>query len=105
MSWYEYCLETEEESKKAISELLTDLKRRVKGGYTEFKRTKGGYFGASGFFKRIDGKIIYFSIPDTRNAGWWNKILVREAKDFEDFTGGRNNFCTRGTFLNLFKKI
>lgn len=49
-----------------------------------------GHFYISGFFQLDNEKIFYFSISDVR---WFSKdrMLLRTAKTFRDFTGGMNN--------------
>lgn len=51
-----------------------------------------GHFYISGFFTK-DKQIYYFSISDVRYFGV-SKLLIRTAKDYNDFTGGRNNEIT-----------
>ena len=60
-----------------------------------------GHYILSGFIKRGE-KFVYFSISDVRFFGnsWSNDILIRTAKDENDYTGGVNN----STSLEGFKK-
>ena len=51
---------------------------------------KTNHFDINGFFKLNNGKIYYFSISDLRLSK--DKMLIRIAKDFKDYTGGSNNF-------------
>lgn len=51
-----------------------------------------GHFYISGFFTK-DKQAYYFSISDVRFFGV-SKLLIRTAKDYNDFTGGRNNEIT-----------
>jgi len=51
-----------------------------------------GHFYISGFFTK-DKQVYYFSISDVRYFGV-SKLLIRTAKDYNDFTGGRNNEIT-----------
>jgi len=53
-----------------------------------------GHFYISGFFSLEDGRIFYFSIPDVRSPSDQNRMLIRTAKSFKDYTGGSNNFIT-----------
>ena len=56
-----------------------------------------GHFDISGFFKNKKGNTYYFSLSDVR---WMMampftskfNILYRTAKDYKDYTGGRNRF-------------
>lgn len=60
-----------------------------------------GHFYISGFFTK-DKQAYYFSIPDVRHFGV-SKLLIRTAKDYNDFTGGRNNEIT--IEKNMLKKF
>lgn len=52
---------------------------------------KKGHFYFYGFLTRkSDGQAIYFSISDVRYFPG-EKMLIRTAKDYRDFTGGTNN--------------
>ena len=72
--------------------------------------SKPNHFDVSGFFRlkadlRWDrsGIIYYFNIGDLR----WDKeaMLIRTAKSFEDYTGGRNNYINldKNFVSNLYK--
>lgn len=55
---------------------------------------KGGFCMTSGFVE-MNGKFVYISIPDIRfNRNWSSNILIRAARDEQDYTGGRNNYTT-----------
>lgn len=53
---------------------------------------KPNHFDVTGFFERNDGEIFYFSLGDLRGNAFKNQMLIRTAKDFEDYTGGCNCF-------------
>ena len=63
------------------------------------------HFGQSGFFElndpdtsvsAYDGRrIFYFSIEDLR---WSPTFMIRRAKDFEDYTGGSNDYLNVENF-------
>jgi hypothetical protein len=57
---------------------------------TRIEIAKLNHFDVFGFFELNDGRIYYFSIGDLR----WDKekMLVRTAKHFKDYTGGMNQF-------------
>lgn len=61
-------------------------------GAVEIQIGKPNHFDMSGFFKMRSGQIWYFSIGDLR----WNKdrMLIRTAKDFKDYTGGMNQYVS-----------
>jgi hypothetical protein len=54
----------------------------------EFSR---GHFYVSGFFTTPDGQAWYFSISDVRFFPD-RRLLYRTAKDYKDYTGGRNRY-------------
>lgn len=63
-----------------------------------------GHFYCSGFFKTIDGKIYYFSQSDVRCfPGKKNSLLIRTAKNFQDYVGGCNHYLEikEGMFKDL----
>jgi len=55
------------------------------------KIEKPNHFDVSGFFQMLDGQIFWFRLEDLR----WSKdfLLVRTAKNFNDYTGGENQYC------------
>lgn len=59
-----------------------------------------GHFYVSGFIQR-GGKYVYFSIMDVRGSDWYNRIMIRTAKNEKDFTGGNNCFTTLEGFKSL----
>ncbi len=67
-----------------------EFKKFLKPYCKEILISKPNHFNINGFFKLNNDKIYYFSISDLR----WSKdkILIRTAKDFKDYTGGGNNF-------------
>ena len=57
------------------------------------------HFDISGFFETLTGKIYYFSLDDVR----WDKgdrMLIRTAKHFKDYTGGSNDWISISNFDN-----
>lgn len=81
---------------KFSSNFRTELIKKTKEDFKllDFNR---GHFYLSGFMQHIEsGKIIYFSISDTRYSQdeWYNRILIRVAKDTRDFSGGMNNYTS-----------
>jgi len=63
------------------------------------------HFDQYGFFELKNGNTYYFSIGDLR----WNKcFLIRTAQNFEDHTGGNNQYCSIEdfeSFMNDLKSI
>ena len=64
---------------------------------------KPNHFDVSGFFTAPGGQIWYFSISDLR----WSKdkMLIRTAKHYKDWTGGCNQFVSLDSELDLLKGI
>jgi hypothetical protein len=59
---------------------------------TEIKIIKGHEY-YSGFVKFNNGNIVYFNTGDLRITN--GSSYVRFAKDFKDFTGGKNFNCVK----------
>ena len=51
-----------------------------------------GFYYFSGFFTAPSGQIYYLSCSDVRHFGY-NKLLIRTAKHYKDWTGGMNQYC------------
>ena len=64
------------------------------------KKFNVNHYYVSGFIER-NNKYVYFSISDVRyfKNAWAENILIRTAKNEEDYTGGSNRF----TDLKFFK--
>lgn len=52
-----------------------------------------GHYHISGFFT-VGKQSYYFSLSDVRHGFDRDRILVRTAKDYNDYRGGSNNFIT-----------
>ena len=74
------------------------IKNKIPKDAKIIKYNVNHYF-ISGFIKR-NGKYAYFSTADVRHFTdeWYNNILIRTAKDLEDYTGGSNNFTSLDNF-------
>jgi c-di-GMP-related signal transduction protein len=83
---------TMKDSISAYSKQKSLVKKVLKNENFEDIQISNGYYYFSGFAKKNE-HIIYFSIGDTRTNILGNKLLVRTAKNYKDFTGGSNNFC------------
>jgi hypothetical protein len=70
--------------KNRISKVLTQR------GCTNLEMNYGFYY-FSGFFTAPSGQIYYFSCSDVRHFGY-NKLLIRTAKSYKDYTGGSNDY-------------
>jgi hypothetical protein len=70
--------------KKRISAILTEL------GCTNIELDYGFYY-FSGFFTAPSGQAYYLSCSDVRHFGY-DRLLIRTAKHYKDYTGGSNNY-------------
>jgi hypothetical protein len=70
--------------KNRISKVLTQR------GCTNLEMSYGFYY-FSGFFTAPSGQIYYFSCSDVRHFGY-DKLLIRTAKSYKDYTGGSNDY-------------
>jgi len=50
-----------------------------------------GFYYFSGFFTSKSGQVYYMSCSDVRHFPY-NNLLYRTAKDYNDFTGGANQY-------------
>jgi len=62
-----------------------ELTNLLKPHTQKIEISKPNHFDVKGFFQMNDGKIFYFSLGDLRRDK--NKILIRSAKNFKDYTG------------------
>ena len=78
------------ESIKAYSKQKSTVKKALKNAGFENIKISNGHYYFSGFATKNE-KVIYFSISDVRHFPE-DKVLIRTAKDYKDFTGGGNNY-------------
>ena len=74
--------------------LKAELTAHLKGSDCEIVKYFKGYFEISGFIQNhLTGEVVYFSIPDVREiTHWCSHILVRRAKDTNDYRGEQNHY-------------
>jgi hypothetical protein len=102
-------LKQEFESSSGLTQQFADFYRLFKKEFTKVLKNLGamkirisrGHFYISGFFQLADGRIWYFSLGDVRWGSFRDKLLIRTAKSFEDYTGGANNFIDIGCMEEL----
>lgn len=86
------------------SDLGQDFKqffRREKKRLTEILKAKGctqielgyGFYYFSGFFTSPSGQVYYLSCSDVRHFDY-NRLLIRTAQHYKDYTGGSNQYCS-----------
>lgn len=66
-----------------------------KAGYKIHIFCKNHYMCSAMLEEVETGAIAYVSIPDVRfwQDGWANKVLYRQARDANDWTGLENHYC------------
>ena len=76
------------------NDLKADIQRQIQDFGYEIKNYSTGYFFVSGFiYNSKNGRYAYFKVGDMRDTGTWhNRILVREARSDNDYSGGINHF-------------
>src|SRR5258708_2020895 len=79
--------------KKLITKHLLSL------GCTKIEMSRQFYY-FYGFFTSPNGQAYYFSCSDVRHFPN-SPILYRTIKDYNDFTGGANQYCDDITYLTL----
>ena len=94
--WHNYNFEPEEyKTAKDFVRFARNIKAGITdqirdGGYTLRIYIRGCYY-ISGFVCGYDDRCVYFNISDVRyEHDRYNRILVREARNDHDYTGGRN---------------
>lgn len=102
--WHNYNFESiENRPAKDFANFARNIKAEINAqiknsGYV-LKVFIRGYYEISGFICSEDNRCMYFSIGDVRyDKNWYNNVLVREANNTHDYTGGRNNFVKLSEF-------
>ena len=69
------------------------------GPHTKRLKIHKGHFYLSGFMETKQDKIWYFSLGDMRH-NYKYTFLIRTAKSFDDYTGGKNHFLSFNSNFN-----
>ena len=80
--------------KKFENKYINYLKSICKQNSWELVKVNKNHYEFSAFIKNKDNHYIYMSISDVRywNNDWHNHILIRDAKNEQDYRGGRNQY-------------
>ena len=64
--------------------------------YKSFQTKYINHYCFSAFIKSAENKCVYISISDVRyfTNEWFSHILIRTAKDEQDYRGGFNHYTT-----------
>jgi len=89
---------------KDLKKQLKDIEALLVGRGCRDVQFSINYFYAYGFFTSPSGKAYYLNIADVRFNNLNNNIMIREAKNYQDYTGGINRFCkpTREALLSFY---
>lgn len=81
---------TSDDFKKFVRTFRSEFKKEVAKIGGENVEIKGGHYYLYGFFT-LNNQPYYIGISDVRH---WEitDILIRTAKDYKDYTGGRNHY-------------
>ena len=107
--WKNVAMESSSGLTKQFAQFARDYKKAIKESATDFELATyyRGHFYISGFLKHKEtGKLIYFSTSEIRNSNCWlDRILVRTAKDLQDYSGGANNFTALDSLNSTASKL
>jgi hypothetical protein len=95
-----------------FAQFYLDFKRSVvelaKPSNLRLESISRGHFYISGFLKNeVTGKFVYFSCSDVRflRNEWETQLLIRQAQDDKDYSGGTNYFCSLLELINEAAKL
>ena len=73
---------------------LNFLKTMCKNNHWQLVNVGKNHYCFSAFIKSAENKCVYISISDVRyfSNEWYNHILIRTAKNENDYHGGFNNY-------------
>lgn len=76
--------------------LKNALKAELSDG-NEIAKYSKGHFDVTGFIRRADGKLFYFSVGDVRSWGVTHyDVMYRTASSLTDYRGGSNRWTNLG---------
>ena len=87
---------TGDDYKSFQTKYLNYLRTMCKENHWELVNIGRNHYCFSAFIKSAENKCIYVSISDVRyfTNEWYGHILIRTAKDEQDYRGGFNNYTT-----------
>jgi hypothetical protein len=72
---------------------VNDFKKHFSDVADNIQLSKGHFYFSGFLTRKRDGQVIYFSISDVRYFPG-DAMLIRTAKSYQDYTGGRNHRVT-----------
>ena len=87
---------TGDDYKTFQTKYINFLKAICKQNHWQLVNVGRNHYCFSAFIKSAENKCVYVSISDVRyfSDEWYNHILIRTAKDEQDYRGGFNNYTT-----------
>ena len=87
---------TGDDYKSFQTKYINYLKSVCKNNHWRLVNVGKNHYCFSAFIKSAENKCVYVSISDVRyfSNEWYNHILIRTAKDEQDYRGGFNNYTT-----------
>lgn len=87
---------TGEDYKTFQAKYINYLKAICRENHWQLVNVGRNHYCFSAFIKSAENKCVYISISDVRYfiGEWYGHILIRTAKDEQDYRGGFNNYAT-----------
>ncbi len=87
---------TGDDYKTFQTKYINFLKAICKQNHWQLVNVGRNHYCFSAFIKSAENKCVYVSISDVRyfSNEWYDHILIRTAKDEQDYRGGFNNYTT-----------
>lgn len=87
---------TGDDYKSFQTKYINFFKTMCRNNHWQLVNVGRNHYCFSAFIKSAENKCVYVSISDVRyfSNEWYNHILIRTAKDEQDYRGGFNNYTT-----------
>lgn len=87
---------TSDDYKSFQTKYINYLRNMCQNNHWQLVNVGRNHYCFSAFIKSAENKCVYVSISDVRyfSDEWYNHILIRTAKDEQDYRGGFNNYTT-----------
>ncbi len=87
---------TGDDYKSFQTKYINYLKTMCRNNHWQLVNVGRNHYFFSAFIKSAENKCVYISISDVRyfSNEWYNHILIRTAKNEQDYRGGFNNYTT-----------
>ena len=102
---------TGDDYKSFQTKYINYLRSVCKQNHLQLVNVGKNHYCFSAFIKSAENKCVYVSISDVRyfSDEWYNHILIRTAKNEQDYRGGFNNYTTldslEGTAADLLEDL